>query len=508
MIHISLFSGIGGFELAAEWMGWRNYVSCDINEFGNRVRKHYWANCYTHTDIKTLTYEIINEELSARYGSDWRNDDIIVTGGFPCQPYSSAGKRLGKADERHLWPEMLRVISEIKPTYIVGENVYGLTNWNGGVVFEEVCAELEDCGYAVQPVLLPASGIGAPHHRMRVWVVAHANRNDGRSTDRESRCEESKTNAEGEQSVYSRTWTTSNEGYATHANSNGQFKGRRYDGSSENDERSNPSQQRSKDTKNLNRCSTDGISQKQFTNCGGIGEQTDVKTNQTTSSREICRMDEANNTEKIIGNNQFTIDKSRALVSERHKGIFTSTKRGLECNQTSFRELATMGLSIDLSRINRMERDAAHANSNGQHQCNGNNEVNASEGREYALNDFNENVGQRVIINTNSERLKGSMPTELIGQFPNEKGSNEINLLSNGRRREELSFARFPTQSPICGGDDGLPNQLDGITFFKWRQQSIMAYGNAVVPQLVYQIFKAIDDTHRTHPSNPRPQDG
>mgnify|MGYP000946561244 FL=1 len=83
MIHISLFSGIGGFELAAEWVGWKNYASCEINQFGNKVLKYYWPDAYHHEDIHTLTYDTINIELTKRFGTHWRNDDIIVTGGFP-----------------------------------------------------------------------------------------------------------------------------------------------------------------------------------------------------------------------------------------------------------------------------------------------------------------------------------------------------------------------------------------------------------------------------------------
>ena len=173
MMHISLFSGIGGFDLASEWMGWTNIASCEINPFCNKILKHYWPDAYHHDDIKTLTYETINAELSRRFGNDWRNDDIIITGGFRCQPYSAAGKRLGKEDDRHLWPEMLRVIREVRPTWIVGENVFGLVNWSGGLVFEEVQTDLEAEGYEVQPYVLPAASVGAPHRRDRVWFVAY-----------------------------------------------------------------------------------------------------------------------------------------------------------------------------------------------------------------------------------------------------------------------------------------------------------------------------------------------
>ena len=174
---ISLFSGIGGFEIAAQQMGWTPVVSCEIEEFPRKVLNYYWPNAYHHKDVKTLTYETINNEVSKRFGTDWRKDGVILTGGFPCQPYSAAGKREGKNDERHLWPEMFRLIQEISPDWIVGENVLGLVNWSGGLVFEEVCVDLETQGYEVQPYILPAVSKNAPHRRDRVWFVAHSNRN-------------------------------------------------------------------------------------------------------------------------------------------------------------------------------------------------------------------------------------------------------------------------------------------------------------------------------------------
>lgn len=171
---ISLFSGIGGFELAAESVGWEVLASCEINPFGRRVLEYYWPESYLHDDVHTLTYEKLDHELTKRFGPEWRSDDIVLVGGFPCQPYSLAGKRKGKDDSRHLWPEMLRIIREVQPTWVVGENVYGLVNWNEGLVFEEVSADLENEGYEVQPYILPAVSVGAVHRRDRVWFVAHS----------------------------------------------------------------------------------------------------------------------------------------------------------------------------------------------------------------------------------------------------------------------------------------------------------------------------------------------
>jgi DNA-cytosine methyltransferase len=160
--HGSLFSGIGGFDLAAEWMGWENVFHCEWNEFGQRILKHYWPKAISYEDITKTDFSIHRGKID------------ILTGGFPCQPYSSAGKRLGKEDDRHLWPEMLRAIREIAPKYVVGENVSGLLSWNGGLVFNEVQADLEAEGYEVQPCVLPAAAVNAPHRRDRIWFIAYS----------------------------------------------------------------------------------------------------------------------------------------------------------------------------------------------------------------------------------------------------------------------------------------------------------------------------------------------
>ena len=161
MTHGSLFSGIGGFDLAAEWMGWENVFHCEWNPFGRRVLKHHFPKAISYEDITNVSFR------------SHRGTIDILTGGFPCQPYSIAGSRLGKDDERHLWPHMLRAVREIKPRWVVGENVRGIISWNDGLVFDEVCSDLEGEGYQVQPFLLPACGVNAPHQRYRVWFVAH-----------------------------------------------------------------------------------------------------------------------------------------------------------------------------------------------------------------------------------------------------------------------------------------------------------------------------------------------
>ena len=276
MKHGSLFSGIGGFDLAAEWMGWENVFHCEWMEFPRKVLDYYWPNADSHIDICKTDFK------------KYANRIDILTGGFPCQPFSLAGKRKGTDDERYLWHEMLRAIQEIKPKYIIAENVFGITNIDGGLVFEQVCLDLEAEGYEVQPFIIPAAAKNAPHRRDRCWFIAYAS---GRGT----RCE----NVQHQKSIRSQSINTSQ-----------------------------------------------------------IWDATD--------------------TESLYAQGQ-------------RKGP-------------------------------------------GQ--------------REFGRGDW----------------------------------------------------CWFPTQSSICSGDDGLPTELDGITFPKWRNESIKGYGNAIVPQIAYQLFQIIE--HETKNKN------
>ncbi len=161
MKHGSLFNGIGGFQLASEYMEWENIFSCEIDEFCNQVTKYHYPNCKQYYDIKTTDFR------------EYKGKIDILTGGFPCQPFSVAGKRLGTEDDRNLWNEMYRAIKEIQPRWVVAENVRGIINWSKGLVFEQVQTDLENEGYEVQSFILPACSINAPHKRERVWFVAY-----------------------------------------------------------------------------------------------------------------------------------------------------------------------------------------------------------------------------------------------------------------------------------------------------------------------------------------------
>jgi len=159
---LDLFSGIGGFSLGMEATKRINTVAfCEKDEYCRKVLKKHWSNTQQYIDIR----DIDGTKISAD----------IISGGFPCQPFSVAGKRKGTTDDRYLWGEMLRVITEVKPRWVVGENVQGIINIDNGLVLRQVQTDLEAQGFQVQCFLIPASGIGAWHKRNRVWIIANSN---------------------------------------------------------------------------------------------------------------------------------------------------------------------------------------------------------------------------------------------------------------------------------------------------------------------------------------------
>jgi DNA (cytosine-5)-methyltransferase 1 len=189
--HLDLFSGIGGFALAASWVWGDDHeiVSfCEIDPFCQKILKKHWPTVPIISDIRDVTNERIDTNTNGvRCNTGWTEQPLqrhrkpdkahwenktridLLTGGFPCQPFSCAGQRKGENDDRFLWPEMLRIIRELQPTWIIGENVAGIVN----MALDQVLSELENEGYAVQAFIIPACAVDAPHRRDRVWIVAH-----------------------------------------------------------------------------------------------------------------------------------------------------------------------------------------------------------------------------------------------------------------------------------------------------------------------------------------------
>jgi len=162
MTHGSLFSGIGGFDLAAQWLGWKNLFQVEIDEYCNKLLKQNFPNTKQYGDIKEFD------------GTEWKRKVGVLSGGFPCQPFSVSGQRKADEDERFLWSEMLRAVRQIEPPFVVAENVTGLLTIKKGILFEQVCADLENSGYEVQPFIIPACAKDAPHKRERLWFVAYS----------------------------------------------------------------------------------------------------------------------------------------------------------------------------------------------------------------------------------------------------------------------------------------------------------------------------------------------
>lgn len=369
MTHASLFSGIGGFDLAAEWVGWENAFNCEINDFCNEVLKYHFPNTEHYDDIKTTDF------------TKWRGKVNVLSGGFPCQPFSVAGRRKGAEDDRYLWPQMLRAIREIKPDWIVGENVAGITSMvqpgeeiemgystslfgedsservqeRQRYVIETICQDFERSGYTVQPFIIPACAVGAPHRRDRIWFVAHRD-GTGLQTPRPQQ----------QATGIARSCSQRPNAYGS-------------------------------DTGIENQC-------QRAINADAVRTVTDSDNNGIPSKTEWER-----NTGKE--------------VDEQFKSIFNTI------------------IVADSKSIGRYEGE-----------------------------------------------LYDGKPAESQQEICGEQQSIRTDCPQNWWRD-------FPTQPPVCRRDDELPFDVDDLTvsFPKWRSESIKAYGNAIVPQVAYEIFRAIN---------------
>ena len=200
---LDLFSGIGGFSHGLDKVGFKTVAFCEMDEYCKLVLQKHWKGVKIYNDVK----ELKGKEIIKEHGTI----DIVV-GGFPCQPFSVAGARKGTDDNRHLWPEMFRIIKELKPRWVIGENVRGIVSIQNGMVFENVCTDLEGEGYEVRAFNIPAAGVGAPHKRERIWIVANSRRTlrQGSELEGENANESKQENAD----QYQRSSSTSTDNVA------------------------------------------------------------------------------------------------------------------------------------------------------------------------------------------------------------------------------------------------------------------------------------------------------
>nr|UVM87873.1 MAG: C-5 cytosine-specific DNA methylase [Bacteriophage sp.] len=430
---------MGGFDLAAEWMGWENLFHCEINEWCQKVLRFHFPKSIQYDDITRTDF------------TPWRGKVDVLTGGFPCQPFSTAGKRRGAEDDRYLWPEMLRAIREIRPTWVIGENVAGITSMvqpgsevtvesqaslfdkadketilEQEYVIETVCRDLEREGYSVQPILIPACGVGAPHRRDRVWFIAHSEGDGDRGASHEGGgTAQGSYGKEIEQSfIGSGIWTTSHPNCSRGL----QFGERRdirdkeqYDQDKEPERHEQPSR------------------------FGGSGEA------------------------YVISDSDSP--RFQAKGSEQQTTGITGGGLQKDATDTYGEKLQTWlknnGREIEEENIARLD------------------------------NGVERSCCIRAFADSDNERLSTIGITDRISSEEREKKrrclmqytSNDWPALSAERWKD------FPTQPPVCRRNDGLPFDVDylAIPFTKWRQESIKAYGNAIVPQVAFEIFKAIE---------------
>ena len=401
MNHASLFSGIGGAEVAASMMGWQNLFHCEIQEFPRKVLDYWFPNSESYEDITKTDF------------TKWHGKVDVLTGGFPCQPFSLAGRRKGADDNRYLWPQMLRAIRQIHPTWVVGENVAGIKTMvescqvtqmgRTDYLFEEnhlyreesrftldkICADLEAEGYSVQPIVIPACAIGAPHRRDRVWIIAH------------TQCDGHSPQGHGNQRARAKK---SKEGQ-----DRPQPRSRRH-GSGTTPSYAHGTRQRRRKNK-----------QEPFTECSRASNLG------TRRSKRLA---------------SHTLQHRSHKVHQDHQSQFP-----------------------DGARTNILSGQWSSSHSYG----NGGKTLQPSEGTE--------RTGCKRDVQP-KERSTSPEWTDRLSR-----------LQQSGRWRN------FPTQSPVCRGNDGIPFDVDSLTisFPKWRQESIKAYGNAWVPQVAYEIFRAIE---------------
>ena len=397
-----------------------------------------------------------------------------------CQPFSQAGKRKGTSDDRHLWPEMLRAIREIRPRWVVGENVLGITNWDGGVVFEQVCADLEAEGYSVQPTVLPACGINAPHQRYRTWFTAH--RNDDELFARLPLPEQ--------------IWAAlASDGCSvTDPDGNGdRVQECGGSGKTQRDEE----QVRSDYNSAGEPCGTDSLDTERRNSYGYVSDNTGGYGDARYYCGSVADPDGRQR-------EMWDIERSRTRGTDRPEDISGEIDRtarygdAIDVANTDSSRLPGRGLSSVGENSDKTQRSDLldRIEGFGIQRTSANPDIGGLEGTtsvgrdsDYAQRQGCPDGEGKASPNTKQQPSQDER-TERGGV-----GETDLGQEAGGPEHGDLSkdWLDFPTQSPVCSRDDGLSIQLHNITFPRWRKESIKAYGNAIVPQVAYRIFRVIE---------------
>ena len=455
MKHLDLFSGIGGFALAVEEI-WPNseHTFCDNDRYCRELLKLRFPNSKIYGDIKEIK-SIADTDFreggpgneskprkTAYEKSGSKNTDLL-TGGFPCQPFSQAGKRRGMDDDRYLWPEMLRVIRLVKPRWVIAENVRGLLTMKNGMVFEQVCSDLENSGYEVQPFIIPAVSVNAPHRRDRIWFVAHAL---GDKSDRKKK-RRKLSETPSEQKQIRAPYGSARQSLRT------------------------ASGRRSK------RFTENGFVAETARNSESAGQPGgDERQGKTQYGRAGSR------SYKLPASD--TESKRKGRISGKKRGIEKRTmeqgkSKGCEIRRKSERCIGDDS-DADSDRLQK-PRKKQRANRSGQFYKNiGNTESNAE-------HPFGKIPQRKNAFTGGSSRNASYAKSGKSG-----KSSEQKRWKGFERRSWERSWLEVATE--LCGVDDGLPAELDGfeLTKSRHRVERLKALGNAIVPQVAMEIMRAI----------------
>jgi len=486
---LDLFSGIGGFSLGFENTGLYETVAfCEVDEYCKQLLQKHWKGVKIYNDIKNLK----GKDLEEAHG---RID--IVCGGFPCQPYSVAGKQKGTNDDRYLWPEMFRVITEVQPRWVVAENVRGIVNIQDGVVFERVCSDLENQGYQVQPFNIPAAGVGAPHQRERIWIVGHSKhygslaseikgrhtQNDARSTEGENQTIESeRTSRPRDNEVMENTNNNGHErGLIETRNQISPREKSQINGS----ENTDISSGRSNGRRDNEQSRIDGKIQ-------GLRNGNEKEFTKTTGIRKLH--ERADVSQRVTRKNWNQEDDSRTLVQEGQSRIQSSINRRLEQNQKASEDNQIRRLD-DNTSLNRMEtRDKTVENTRRTLRqgasIGGENE---NEIREEDANKLERSGETPASVMANTESIGSRESREFDqtqgsadGAHSNIEGSQRFGFeheLSEGERETPISWPRRWEFEPDVGR---VANGVQG------RVHRLKALGNSIVPQIAEEIARAI----------------